>query len=367
MTHYLAAWHRPRPGHPPRRHGGFFATVVLCLSVGFAAADPGDFLKRPDSWFAGVEAQQVADNILSFQTDSGGWPKNVSTTDRRHAGDRKSLQATYDNGATTDELRFLARIYVATQDGKYRDAFNRGISFILAGQYPSGGWPQFYPPGQGYHRHITFNDGAMVRILQFLWEVATEDRYAFVGATRRKEFADAFDRGIACILNCQIRIDGKLTVWCAQHDEIDFRPRPARSYELATLSGSESVGITRLLMSLNEPSPEVVDAVERAIAWFEAAKLTGIRVESVKDRNGPGGFNRVVVQDPSAPPLWARFYSIETSKPVFVDRDGVPKQRLDEIGFERRNGYSWYGNWPQRLLEVEYPAWRKRLAENVKP
>lgn len=338
------------------------ATIAVCWAVGPAAADPGEDLHRPDTWFASDEARQVAANILSYQSALGGWPKNVSTTASPYEGDSKSLRPTYDNGATTDELRWLARIYNATKDATYRAAFDRGLDYVLEGQYPNGGWPQSYPPGKGYERHITFNDEAMVRLLEFVREVAQSDAYAFVDGARRGRAAAAFDRGVGCILRCQIQVGGKLTVWCAQHDESDFRPRSARSYELATLSGSESVGITRLLMSLDAPSPEVVRAVEAAVAWFEAAKLTGIRVVLVKDEKAPKGWNKVVVVDPAAPPLWARFYAIENNRPVFVDRDGVPKPDLAGIGYERRNGYAWYGTRPQKLLEVDYPAWRKRVA-----
>ncbi len=338
------------------------AAVCVRVMAGPAAAGPGEYLERPDAWFAGREAKEIAANILSHQSELGGWPKNVSTTAGPYKGDRRQLVPTYDNGATTDELRFLARIHRVTKGAAYRAAFDRGLDYVLDGQYPNGGWPQRRPPGGGYHRHITFNDNAMVRLLQFLREVATGGGYTFVDDARRKSAARAFELGIACILKCQIKVGDRLTAWCAQHDEIDFRPRPGRSYELASLSGSESVGITRLLMSLEDPPPEVVRAVEAAVAWFETARLTGIRVVSVKDEKGPKGRNKVVRTDPAAPPLWARFYAIETGAPMFVDRDGVPKSSLADIGYERRNGYAWYGTWPQKLLEVEYPAWRKRVA-----
>jgi len=335
------------------------------MAVGPSAAvpsSPGDYLRQTDRWFTSDEAKRVAANILSYQSHPGGWPKNVSTTASPHLGDRDSLQATYDNGATTDELRFLARIYGATKVATYRAAFERGLDYILMGQYPHGGWPQYYPPGKGYPRHITFNDNVMVRLLEFVREVAKGDGYAFVDEARRNRAGDAFVRGIGCILKCQIEVAGRLTAWCAQHDETDFRPRSGRSYELPTLSGAESVGITRLLMSLDDPSPEAVRAVEAAVAWFEAAKLTGIRVVSVKDQQAPKGLNKVVVEDATAPPLWARFYAIETNRPVFADRDGVPKPALADLGYERRNGYAWYGTWPRKLLEAEYPAWKQRVA-----
>jgi PelA/Pel-15E family pectate lyase len=199
--------------------------------------------------------------------------------------------------------------------------------------------------------------------MQFLRETYSADAYNFLSPTDHAAARKAFDRGIACILKCQIRVDGKLTAWCAQHDEVDYRPRPGRSFELTSISGSESVGIVRLLMSLDDPNAEVVKAVEGAVAWFDAVKLKGIRVATEDDPKSPSGKNRVVVNDPAAPPLWARFYEIGTNRPIFADRDGVAKHSLAEIGYERRNGYSWLGNWPQKLLEQEYPAWKKKLAK----
>jgi PelA/Pel-15E family pectate lyase len=340
----------------------FLAAAAVCLASGSALAHPKEYLNKTDAWFTSDEARQIATNILSFQSELGGWPKNVNTTASPYTGDRKNLKPIYDNGATTDELRFLARIYTATKDPTYRAAFDLGLNYVLEGQYSNGGWPQSHPPGPGYNRRITFNDNAMVRLMVFVREVGTAKEYAFVDDARRKDALAAFDRGIACILKCQIRINDKLTAWCAQHDEINYQPRPARTYELATLSGSESVGITRLLMELDDPSTEVVRAVDAAVAWFETAKLTGIRVVLEKDNKGPKGTNKVVVNDPAAPPLWARFYEIGTNRPLFVDRDGVPKPTLADIGYERRNGYGWYGTWPQQLLEVDYPAWKKRVA-----
>ncbi len=339
--------------------------VLAILSNPFAAmaaaGGAAAYLKKPDEWFASTDGRRIAANILSYQSDLGGWPKNTDTTDEPYIGDRKEIQPTFDNGATTDELRFLARRFNVTKEEMDRSAFIKGLGYILTAQYPTGGWPQFHPPGNGYHRHITFNDGSMVRLLEFLREVRDKETYAFVSAADRKAAGDAFDRGIGCILKCQIRVGGQPTVWCAQHDEIDFSPRPARIFELASFSGSESVGITRLLMSLDSPDPQVMAAVEGAVAWFEFAKLSGMRVGKLTDPTAKKGFNRVLVADPSAPPLWARFYDLKTQKPFFCDRDGIPKSSIAEIGSERRNGYAWYGGWAKELLEKEHPQWKMRL------
>jgi PelA/Pel-15E family pectate lyase len=330
--------------------------VALCQSLG-ADESARRFLQKPDSWFASAEAKKVAAIILSFQTDAGGWPKNTDTISKAYSGDRSKLQPTFDNKATVDELRFMARMFNATQDATYRQSFDRGLAYVLAAQYPNGGWPQFFPLRKGYYDHITFNDGAMVRVLQLTCEVAAEKPYAFLDAKTRAACQQAFDRGIACILKCQIIVDGKPTVWCAQHDEKTFAPAKARSYELPSFSGSESVGIVRLLMSLEKPSPEIITSIEGAIAWFEAHKVVGQRIDKVMDKDGKP--NLVMVPDAQAPALWARFYDLKTGTPYVCDRDGVPKAKLADIGSERRNGYSWFGEYARDLIAKDYPKWKQ--------
>lgn len=254
----------------------------------------------------------------------------------------------------------LAQIFNATHNPRYIDSFLIGLNYILSAQYANGGWPQFYPPGKSYHRHITFNDGVMERLMRFVREVATLDDYSFIDEDIRNDCQRAFDKGIDCILKCQIKIDNQLTVWCAQHDLNTYKPQSGRSYELASLSGAESVGITRLLMSIDSPSDDVKKAVVSAIHWFEKSRIPHIRIERVPDTSSPKGWNKVIRHDKDSTGLWARFYTLKDSLPLFADRDGIPKANLSDIGYERRNGYSWHGNWAEKLLSLEYPAWQKK-------
>ena len=153
-------------------------------------------------------------------------------------------------------------------------------------------------------------------------------------------------------------VNGKRTVWCAQHDEVTLAPAGARKFEAISLSGGESVGIVRFLMSIKDPSPQVVDAVEAAIAWFEQTELKGIKwIEKNADR--------VVVNDPEGGSIWARFYEIGSNRPIFVGRDGVVKYSVADIEYERRTGYAWYVEEPVKLLKKEYPAWKKKLDQAI--
>jgi PelA/Pel-15E family pectate lyase len=270
--------------------------------------------------------------------------------------------STLDNSATRTQMRYLAMVYQATKIERFKDAFLKGLDYVLDAQYDNGGWPQRSNPS-GYSKYITFNDGTMIGVLDLLGEIAgKKPPYTFVDENRRRRAETAVPKGIECILKCQIVANGRKTAWCAQHDEKTFVPRKARSYELASISGAESVGIVRFLMSIDKPGPEIIEAVQGAVAWFDQAGLKGIRLIRKQDPSKPEGFDKVVVEDASAPPIWARFYDIETNKPIFCSRDGIPKATLAEISHERRNGYSWLGYYAKDLLAKDYPAWQKKWA-----
>jgi pectate lyase len=330
-----------------------FAGVVLSAAP-VLASDHFDFRtyeKKPASWFRSAEGSNVVANVLENQAGNGGWPKNIDTAEKQTKKPESHSEGTFDNGATTGEIRLMALAFNATGNARCRDAAVRGIDLILKAQYPNGGWPQYFPPPEkAYNRYITFNDDAMVRLLELLREVATSNRFAFVDASHREAAQRAFDRGIKCILKCQITVNGRLTVWCQQHDDETLEPRPARKFELVGLTGGESAGILLLLMSIEKPSPDIIRAVRAGARWYEANKITGLK-EVVE--NG----DKKMVKDAGAPPLWARYYDIETGRPFFSDRDSVKKFDIAEIGPERRNGYSWYGTWGEKVAK-RYDEWK---------
>ncbi len=331
-----------------------FCILSLFILGDFAHAESSvdEILKKPDDWFLQDSGRKALENILSWQTKSGDWPKNEDTSLDPFSGDAKKHVGTFDNGATCGELRVLAKAYRVTGDERYKHAFLLGFDHILKAQYPNGGWPQFYPLSTKYHRHITFNDGTMIRLMEFLRDAAKGGDFELLDATRREAAVIAVDRGVECIVKCQVVVDGKLTVWCAQHDAQTLAPVMARSFELASLSGSESAGILKFMMTLKDPSKDVIQSVESGIAWFKANKIEGYRYARNKNE-------RALIKDDAAPPLWARFYEIGTNRPMFCDRDGIAKYNIAEIGSERRNGYTWYGNWGASLLAT-YNKWPYR-------
>jgi len=350
----------------------FSLAAFCCEWPALAASTPikwHDALRQKVDWYGGSEAVRIADNVVLYQRDSGGWPKNIDMaailTEPERAAlvrEKQADDSTIDNGATYTQLIFLARVYTAKRSARQKESFVKGVDYLLRSQYDNGGWPQYYPRLTGYYKHITFNDDAMIGVMQLLRDIAAKKPpYLFVDETHGARAETAVAKGIECILKTQVVVQGKRTVWCAQHDEVTLAPAPARTYELISLSGQESVGVVRFLMEIERPDARIIDAIESAVAWFKSAQLNGIRWIEKTDAAKSRGFDHVVVADQSAPPLWARFYETGTNRPIFSGRDGVIKYNLAEIEDERRNGYRWYTDAPAKLINKDYPEWLGKM------
>ncbi len=363
----LAAERKPGAPEPPLPKEGFSARTMP--------------LNREAEWYGTPEARHVADVIVSFQTPAGGWSKNLDmsgsvrvpgesyTTNNlsRYPGvddfdapkdPHWNYMGTLDNDATNTELHFLALVSGATPGAagdEYRASFLRGIHYLLAGQFPNGGWPQVWPLEGGYHDAITYNDNAVTESAETLTAVAEgKGDYAFVPADLRRQAAASVAHALQCILATQVVVKGKRTVWAQQHDALTLAPVSGRNYEPAALSSGESADVLLYLMQLPNPSPAVVNAVNAGVAWLKAAAING--QEWVGGRGTPGG--RHLEAKAGAEPIWARYYSISTGKPIFGDRDKTIHDDVTEISLERRNGYAWYSPGPQRTLDA-YAEWTK--------
>ncbi|MES2920356.1 MAG: pectate lyase [Verrucomicrobiota bacterium] len=338
------------------------------------APSGGDFklsVEAGNAWYGGEEAGKLADAILSYQTPSGGWSKHLGFsegprkpgmqwTSQNEPGQSAHYVATFDNSSTTAEMEYLANVWLATKREDCKAAFIKGLNFISAAQYPNGGWPQVYPLEGKYHDDIAFNDNAITNILVLLQGIAgNEPSYAFLDETQRKQAADAMTRGIDCLLKTQIVQDGRKTVWSAQFDPLTLQPSNARKMEPATLSGLESARTLKFLMSLTNPSPEIVACIESGLTWFDEVKVTGM---GTKEMDG----KTVYVADPASTEVrWARFYDLKTSKPVFPGRDGVLYETFEAMAAKNKLGYDFYTSQPNSIVTNGQKKWRKLLASQT--
>jgi PelA/Pel-15E family pectate lyase len=338
-------------------------------------------LDKPADWYPGAEARRIANIVVSFQTPAGGWSKNLNLADHpratgeHYAGNNSSpvpgaadfdtsgdpkweYVGTLDNDATTTEIRFLAKVIEVNRGDKevkaWRASLLRGIEYILAAQYPNGGWPQIWPLQGGYHDAITFNDNAMTGALLVLFDAANGTAgLADVPAKLRTRAEAAVAKGIEVILAAQVVTGGKRTAWGQQYDMLRLTPAGARNYEPPSLSSGETAGLLLFLMKLPAPSAAVVEAVRAGAAWLKSVAVYGKAFG-----RGPNG--RTLTDAPGAGPIWSRYYQIGSDRPIFGDRDKSIHDDVNEISLERRNGYSWYSPGPKAALD-RFAEWNASL------
>lgn len=324
-------------------------------------------LDRAPAWYATAEARHIADNIVSFQTPAGGWGKNMARSGPlRLRGqhyvvsegpkDAWAYVGTIDNDATTTELRFLARVQARAPEADavlYRAAFDKGMHYLLAAQYPNGGFPQVYPLNGGYHDAITYNDNALSQVVELFDQVAgRQGDYAFVAPALAAGVLAARDRALRLIVANQVVVNGVRTGWCQQYDALSLAPAGARNFEPVALASGETASLLVTLMQLHDPAPDVAAAVRAGVAWLQRVAIQG--AEWRKDAQT----GNHLVYKMGAGPLWARYYDIATMKPLFGDRDRSIHDDINDLSAERRNGYAWYGAWPGKALRM-YEGWRR--------
>ncbi|TWT35710.1 Pectic acid lyase [Posidoniimonas corsicana] len=352
------------------------AAEVTAAGIAQAKRAPsgGDFklsAKLGDPWFASPEAAELVGVVLSYQTPSGGWSKHtgyshgprepgMQWTSQNEPGSSAHYLATFDNRSTTEQLNFLAGVWQATGRQECADAFVKGLHYVLAAQYPNGGWPQVYPLEGDYHDSITFNDDAMTHVLELLHGVASsEPSYAFVTEADRQAAAAALERGFNCVRAMQINVEGQRTAWCAQHDALTLQPVAARAMEPATLASVESARLLKFLMGVPAPSPELQEVIEGGLAWLDRVQVTDV-VKTKRDGK------TVYVKDPASTDVyWARFYRLENSEPVFPGRDGVLYATFEEMAANNRLGYDFYSTIPGSIVKNGQKKWRKMLAKQA--
>lgn len=319
----------------------------------------------------------IADNILSYQRRDGGWIENQDPTlvlddaaRDRFAMEREKSGGSFDNRNIYTQVDYLAAAHAITGDPRYAEASLRGLGFTLAHQVPScGGWPHTVPARESYHPHVTIADDVTAGVLGTLRKVLSDrQRYVFVDDELLTRVREAVSRGDACLLRLQVRQDGVLAGWAGQYDAATLQPAKGRSFELPSIVGQETVGVVRYLMSIPQPSPDVVAAIEGAVDWLRRVEITGWRIETfdapaVQFRHHGTDKDRRLVADPDARGLWARFYDLGDNAPVLATREGVRVADYADIPRERRTGYDWFGGWPRTLLSKDYPRWKSRSGE----
>lgn len=322
--------------------------------------------KMGTEWYGSAEAISVADTLVSVQKTNGGWMKNdqfhkLSTSEltarKKLSGDNgRNIHSCFDNYATTQEMRFLAKVYQQTHQQRFLDAFKKALNLIFtAGNGLSGGWGQYWPLSDdkySYQNYITFNDDLMTNMLRILQEIY-EERGDFAGIVdddTREKCKQQWDKALECVFNCQVDDNGVKAGWCAQHDPKDFLPTEGRPHEMPSISGSESAALLSYLMSISKPSERLKQCITSAIEWFEAHKYK--ENATMEDfTNAKGQSDRRIVEKKGSN-LWGRFIQVggESGKKIYTKF----YNKLKERGKYRNHHATGYKYYEYQILEASY-------------
>ena len=343
---------------------------VACYSFAASYAPPATAVSKINSYrsyseltsaASGMDIDKYAYNMTTWQIDNGGFYKAMADSYKNaYSGGQKSGWrsatggdvGTIDNDATVQEMRLLAVRYKETTNASYKStfktSFNKAVNFLLTMQRASGGLPQVWPKRNDYSDHITLNDNAMIRAMVTMMDIANKtspfDSDIIDDATRSK-MNGALEKAIDYLLKAQIINNGTPTVWCAQHDTVNYAPRPARAYELESKSGSESTGVVWFLMNWPNQTEAIQKAVKSAIAWYKKTRVVGLYFNKKQGR----------FEEREGNVLWYRFYEVNNDNYFFCDRGGASTKTQDftKISEERRTGYQWAGDYGTALINTE--------------
>ena len=340
-----------------------------------------DYSRLPES-----NLRLIADTILAYQYPNGGWPLDqhwempslTPEEAKARAHFKKEMNesgvgTTIENGATTLEIFYLARVFQKTGDIRYMEAAKRGIEYLLNMQYPNGGWPLYWPsiantdnPKAAYSDYITFNNDVMLNVMQLLRDVS-EGKAPYVFAqsdeSLRARCLASFYQGVLCILDCQVKKNNELTVWAQQYNQETLQPAKARDFEVPALTGcGETVSILSLLMDIPDPSERVMTSVTSAVHWLERHAIHHKKLLHYVTREGKTDVKMAQTKDTTL--IWSHYYSLETDRPFFSDYDGIERNEIGEISQTMRNSYVWVSSSPSAVIRRYYkwiPEMRRRL------
>lgn len=261
-------------------------------------------------------ATQAAQCLMDGQLPSGGWNYLIDfggeaakakwyETIGANAWRMEEFQhdwgnATFDDAGSSEAMQFLLRMYLEKRDPRFKPALDRALDFVLASQYPNGGWPQRWPAGRPFTQHgadytgyITFNDDVAGENIKFLVMVAQTLGDPRVGPAIRRAM-DVF------VITQQ---PAPQAGWGLQHRVDDLKPAAARSYEPLALTTHTTAANAAQLMSFYELTgdPKYLARVPEALDWLAKVALPEPRPDG---RTHP------------------TFLEIGTDRPLYIHRRG---------------------------------------------
>jgi len=269
-------------------------------------------------------ARDAGHALAQAQLVSGGWDYRLEFDPKERDGwayrvakaapkDRAKNVTTLDDDTTQAALRFLMKLdFVLEQkDKQIHAAADYALKALLKAQYPNGAWPQRYSefpdpkdfpvkrasyprswprkhPKADYRSYYTFNDNTLADLIDtmFLAEQLYDHSKYRAAARKAGDF----------ILLAQM--PDPQPAWAQQYNA-EMHPAWARRFEPTAVTGGESQGVIRVLLTLHHHTHDdkYLAPIGKALDYLERSLL-------------PNG-------------QLARFYELKTNKPLYFTKDYV--------------------------------------------
>jgi len=307
-----------------------------------------------DSYYLDT-ARDAAYALVRGQLRSGGWDYCIEFDPERRrrysyrvdSNPRQNARnvSTMDDNTTQAATRLLMRVDQALdfKDEKIHEAVQFALSAILDAQYPNGAWPQrftgppdaekfpvkkaCYPqywswtfPGRDYKLFYTFNDNSIADTIDTMLEA-----FEIYG---KPEYRAAAEKAGDFIILAQM--PEPQPAWAQQYNA-QMQPAWARKFEPPAITGGESQGVMRILLTLYRETgrKKYLEPLPRAIEYLRRSRLPSGRL--------------------------ARFYELKTNKPLYLTRGDY---RLTYSDTDMPTHYSFKQSYGIESIEREYERLR---------
>lgn len=309
--------------------------------------------------------------LVKGQLRSGGWDYRIEfdperrrryayRVDRGTRNDARNV-STMDDDNTQSAVRLLMRVDKALdfKDKKIHEAAEFALSTILKVQYPNGAWPQrfegppdpaqfpvkkaCYPqtwswtfPGVDYKNYYTFNDNSIADTIETML-----DAFEIYG---KAEYRAAAEKAGDFIILAQM--PEPQPAWAQQYNA-NMEPAWARKFEPPAVTGGESQGVMRILLTLYRATgkKKYLEPIPRAVEYFRRSRLPDGRL--------------------------ARFYELRTNKPLYLTRGDYKVTYSDadmptHYSFKQSYGVESIAREYERLRDMD-PAGLKQSGNESAP
>ena len=317
------------------------------------------------SWQFGMYEEFQPKNII-YKNIKGFWSKReccifkpyigLGNVHKNNEGDIRYKYGSFQDGMFSSYINIIINNFIKTNNSDLLLSINILIDYLLDITYENGGIPEYYPL-QGHHfDNICINDGAFVNYLKTCESIINNDLLLEkLDSNKIEKLKYIYNKSFNLLLSLQVKINNKNLIWAQQYNPNTLEPAQGRSFEPPELCSLESSQILLYLINNKNLNINVIKTIISGCEWFVNHSIKDY-IQTKKDGDIVLYYNSNV--NIKKQNLFSRYYSLETQKPVFQDRDGN-KYSLDtfnNLDTGRRNGYTWLGLWGNYLIK-KYLIW----------